>query len=149
MSRSPLCLASLAALALVAAPLGPVSAAPPAPAKAAPGKAAPAKGKGKKSGASGPKSSALSAALSDKGAAIQKCAMEHAMEKGANRCTVDVRVTINRTGGVVDRQIEVTPDCVNTAAVKTCVEELVNTAKFPAVSTPLATAQQSWTIAAQ
>jgi hypothetical protein len=149
MSRSSLCLASLAALALVAAPLVSVSAAPPAGAKAAPAKGAPAKGKGKKPGPAGPKNSALSAALSDKGAAIQKCAIEHAMEKGANKCTIDVRVTINRTGGVVDRQIDVSADGGDGAAVKSCVEALVNTAKFPAVSTPLATAQQSWTIAAQ
>ncbi|MBL9006108.1 MAG: hypothetical protein JNJ46_17780 [Myxococcales bacterium] len=149
-----LCLASLTALMLALAPYSSVSAAPPdaakpAPGKAAPGKAAPAKGKGKKAAASGPKNSALSAALSDKGTAIQKCAIEHAMERGANKCSIDVRVTINRTGGVVDRQIDVTADGGDSAAVKSCVETLVNTAKFPAVPTPLATAQQNWTVVAQ
>lgn len=148
MSRSPRILASVCALALGMAPLGWVSAAPPAPAKAASTKTPPGKSKAKK-GAVGSKNSALSAALSDKGADIQKCAIDHAMEQGASTCSVDVRVTINRMGSVVDRQIDVSADKGDTAAVKTCVEALVNSAKFPAVNTPLATAQQSWKVVAQ
>lgn len=138
-SLSRLCARTALALLLVT----------PIVALAAPPKAAPAKGKGKK--VAGPKNSALSAALSDKGAGIQKCAIEHAMEKGASKVTVDVHVTINRAGAVIDRQIEISGDAndANKAKVKDCVEALVNTAKFPTVTTPLATAQQSWTIAAQ
>ena len=148
MSRSPRFFASVCALALGMSPLGWVSAAPPVPGKAASAKAPAGKTKAKK-GAAGSKNSALSAALSDKGTAIQKCAIDHAMEQGASSCTVDVRVTINRMGNVVDRQIEISADKGDTAAVKTCVEDLVNSAKFPQVNTPLATAQQSWKVVAQ
>lgn len=151
MSRPSILLASCAVLSLSVALPAIATAAPPAaaPAKAAPAKAASGKGKGKKAGPAGPKNPALSAALNDKGTAIQKCVIDNAMERGANQCTVDVRVTINRTGGVVDRQIEVTADGGDKDAVRTCVEQLVNSAKFPSVSTPLATAQQSWTVKAQ
>jgi hypothetical protein len=138
-SLSRLCVRAALALLLLTPTLA--GAAPPA-------KSAPSKGKGKK-GPSGPKNSALSNALSDKGSGIQKCAIDFALEKGANKVTVDVHVTINRTGAVVDRTIEVTADTGDTTKVKECVETLVNAAKFPAVPTPLATAQQSWTIAAQ
>lgn len=150
-SLSRLCVRAALACVLVSpvvALAGPEAPAKPAAAKPAAAKPAPAKGKGKK-GPSGPKNSALSNALNDKGGAIQKCVIEHAMERGANKCTVDVHVTINRTGAVVDRTIEVTADGGDNAKVKECVETLVNSAKFPTVPTPLATAQQSWTIAAQ
>ena len=53
------------------------------------------------------------------------------------------------TGGVVDTQITANVDGSNNDAVKDCVEKLVRTAKFPAVPTPLATSERSWTVASQ
>lgn len=144
-SLSRVCTGAALALLLLA-PAVAISGPPPAKAPAA--KAPAAKGKGKK-GPSGPKNSALSNALNDKGQAIQKCIIDHAMEKGANKVTADVHVTINRTGAVVDQTIEVTGDGGDKTQVKECVEALVKSAKFPSVPTPLATAQQSWTVAAQ
>lgn len=110
----------------------------------------PAKGKPKKPPVSGPKSSALSAALNDKGPQIQQCAIEHAMNQGANKVDIDVRVTINKQGAVVDTQITTAvAGSGDNDKVKACVESVVRTAKFPAVATPLATAERTWTVAAE
>lgn len=116
--------------------------APPAPAKAA-------ATKGKKALPPKQKNAVLSAALNDKGPQIQQCAIEHALEKGAKKVDIDVRVTINKQGGVVDTQITANVSGGDNDKVKSCVEEAIKTAKFPPVSTPLATAERTWTIAAQ
>lgn len=112
--------------------------------------AAPAKGKGKgKKPVIGAKNSALSNALNDKGAQVQKCAAEHALDKGAKKAEMTVRVTINKGGEVVDTHIEVKVDGGDKDKVEECVEKFVRSAKFPAVPTPLATAERSWTVAVQ
>lgn len=106
---------------------------------------APAKGKKPPKG----QSSALSNALNEKGGQVQQCAIDNALEKGAKKVDVDVRVTINKQGGVVDTKIDVKVEGGDGAKVKECVEKVVRTAKFPAVATPLATAERHWTTVAQ
>lgn len=127
----------------VVAPVEPVAPAKPAPAAPAP---APAGGKKLSPGV---KNSSLSAALSEKGPAVQQCAIEHAMDKGAKRVTISVRVTINNKGAVVDSHITANVTDGDSSKVKDCVEAVVRSARFPAISTPLATDERSWTVAAE
>lgn len=117
---------------------------PVAPVKPAP---TPAPTQGKK--LSGVKNSTLSNALADKGAAVQQCAAEHALDKGAKKVTVSVRVTINNFGKVVDSHVTANVTDGDNSKVKECVEGVIRSAKFPAVSTPLATDERSWTVAAE
>jgi hypothetical protein len=121
------------------------AAAPGFTALAAPAKA---RAKGKKAPPK-TKNSALSAALDEKGAAIKQCAIDHALEKGAQKVDVDVRVTINKQGAVVDKQVTVKVAGGDDSKVKACVENAVQSAKFPQVPTPLATAERTWSVAAQ
>lgn len=116
----------------------------PVPAVAAPGPI-----KGKKPPPTGAKNSTLSNALLEKGAAVQQCAVEHAMDKGAKKVVVSVRVTINSKGEVIDRRVTANVTDGDDSKVKECVEAVVRTAKFPAIPTPLATDERSWTIAAE
>lgn len=127
----------------------PALAAPGAP--GAPGKAAPAKGaaaKGKKP-PTRPTGGPVAAALKDKAAQIQECAVANALDRGAKKVEIHVRVTINSTGAVIDSQVDITADGGDSAQVKSCVETALRSAKFPPVKTPLATAEQTWTLAAQ
>lgn len=119
--------------------------APVVPVKPAP---TPAPAQGKKLTGGG-KNSSLSNALLEKGPAVQQCAVEHAMDKGAKKATVSVRVTINNRGEVVDSQINATVTDGDNSKVKACVESVVRSAKFPAIPTPMATDERSWTIAAE
>lgn len=116
-----------------------------------PAEAAPAKAKGSAKGKKAPKtsSSPLSNALNEKGGQIQQCAIDHALEKGAKKVDVNVRVTINKQGSVVDTKLDVNVEGGDGAKVKACIDGVVRTAKFPPVSTPLATAERRWTMAAQ
>ncbi|MFO0579388.1 MAG: serine/threonine-protein kinase [Polyangia bacterium] len=143
-------LAKLAAAAAEAAPKPAPDAASAAPvaAPSPPTAAASAQARGKKPPA-GAKNTTLSNALRDKGAAVQQCAIEHALEKGAKKVVVTVRVTINNKGDVVDRLVTASVTDGDDSKVKECVEGVVRSAKFPAVPTPLATDERSWTIAAQ
>lgn len=140
-------LAKLAAAAAEAAPKsGPPATAEAVAAKTAP--AAPGPARGKKP-PPGPKNSTLSNALLEKGPAVQQCAVEHAMEKGAKKVVISVRVTINSKGEVVDRRVSANVTDGDDSKVKECVEAVVRSAKFPPVPTPLATDERSWTIAAE
>jgi hypothetical protein len=140
-------LAKLAAAAAEAAAKNVPDAAPPAP--VAPAKpAAPASTAGKKPVLTGAKNALLSKALLDKGAAVQQCAIEHAMDKGAKKVVVSVRVTINNTGKVVDSRVTANVTDGPDSEVKACVESLVRTARFPPIPTPMATDERSWTVAA-
>ncbi len=121
----------------------------PVAAKVAPTTAAPALAKGKKPPLTGGKNSTLSNALMEKGPAVQQCAVEHAMEKGAKKVVVSVRVTINNKGEVIDRRINANVTDGDDTKVKACVEAVVRTAKFPPIPTPMATDERSWTIAAE
>lgn len=142
-------LAKLAAAAAEAAPKpAPAPAEPAAPAKAAP-TAAGAAAKGKKTPLIGAKNSSLSGALAEKGPAVQQCAIEHAMEKGAKKVVVSVRVTINNRGEVIDSRVNANVTDGDDSKVKACVESVVRSAKFPAIPTPMATDERSWTIAAE
>ena len=143
-------LAKLAAAEAAAAAKAAPEPASPAPvvAPSAPAAAASAQAKGKKPPA-GAKNTTLSNALRDKGAAVQQCAIEHALEKGAKKVVVSVRVTINNKGDVVDRLVTASVTDGDDSKVKECVEGVVRSAKFPPVPTPLATDERSWTIAAQ
>lgn len=142
--------AKLATAAAEAAPKSGPDAASAAPVAAKPVvAAAPGLGKGKKPPPTGAKSSTLSGALLEKGAAVQQCAVEHAMEKGAKKVVISVRVTINSKGEVVDRRVTANVTDGDGSKVKECVEAVVRTAKFPAIPTPLATDERSWTIAAE
>ena len=142
--------AKLAAASAEAAERAPETAIaePVAPAKPAPAVAAPAPSKGTKLGA-GAKHSTLSNALLEKGPAVQQCAVEHAMEKGAKKAVVSVRVTINNKGEVVDSRVTANVTDGDGSRVKSCVESVVRSARFPAVPTPLATDERSWTVAAE
>ena len=145
-----LCL-SAPALSAPAAPGAPAAPAAAAPAKAAPAKGAPAKGaaaKGKKPPVR-PTSGPVAAALKDKAPQIQECAIANALDKGAKKVEIHVRVTINNTGAVIDSQVDITADGGDSAQIKSCVETALRSAKFPPVKTPLATAEQTWTLAAQ
>jgi hypothetical protein len=130
--------------ALDAALAEPVAAAPVAP--AAP---APAAKVAKKPSLGGGKSSTLSNALLDKGPAVQQCAVEHALEKGAKKVVASVRVTINSKGEVIDSTVTANVTDGDGSKVKACVEGVVRSAKFPPVPTPLATDERSWTVQAQ
>lgn len=142
--------AKLAAAAAQAAPKTVPDAANAGPAASAkPIAAAPGLLKGKKPPPTGAKNSTLSGALLEKGAAVQQCAVEHAMEKGAKKVVISVRVTINSKGDVVDRRVTANVTDGDGSKVKECVEAVVRTAKFPAIPTPLATDERSWTIAAE
>lgn len=118
--------------------------APAAPAKPAAPAPGPAQGKKPPAGA---KNSTLSNALREKGPAVQQCAVEHAMEKGAKKVVVSVRVTINNRGEVVDSRVTANVTDGDDSKVRACVEAVVRSAKFPALPTPLATDERSWTIA--
>ena len=121
----------------------------------------PATAKGKKGIAPGPKDPKLSAALQEKGQAVQQCMIDNAMERGAAKVDVDVRVTIESTGAVADSQVTVKVQWGDDAKLgeperkdaqakaQECVEQLVNATKFPTVKTRLATAERTWTVAAQ
>jgi len=144
-------IAKLAAAAAEAASVkGPDTAnvEPAASAPAAPKAAAPASTAGKKP-LTGAKHSTLSTALLEKGPAVQQCAVEHALEKGAKKAVVSVRVTINNKGEVVDSRVTANVTDGDDSKVKACVEAAVRSAKFPAVPTPLATDERSWTVAAE
>jgi hypothetical protein len=148
-----LCLSAPALSAPAAPAADPVKGAPAkgAPAKGAPAKGAPAKGapaKGKKPPAR-PTSWPVAAALKDKAPQIQECAVTNALDKGAKKVEIHVRVTINNTGTVIDSQVDITADGGDSAQAKSCVETALRGAKFPPVKTPLATAEQTWTLAAQ
>lgn len=97
----------------------------------------------------GVKNPTLSNALAEKGPAVQQCAIEHAMDKGAKKVSVSVRVTINNKGQVVDSHITANVVDGDSGKVKDCVEAVVRSARFPAISTPLATDERSWTVAAE
>ena len=124
----------------------PPEAPPPPVAPVAPVKPAAPSGPVKKVTA---KNSALSNALLEKGPAVNQCAVEHGMDKGAKRVTVSVRVTINNTGHVMDSQITANVVDGDSSKVKSCVEAVVRTAKFPSIPTPMATEERSWTVAAE
>ncbi len=146
-------LSKLAAAAADAAAKSATAAANPEPAaaqaaQAAPTAAALSAAKGKKP-PTGAKNSGLSTALSEKGAAVQHCAVEHALEKGAKKVVVSVRVTINSKGEVVDSRVSANVTDGDGSKVKSCVEAAVRSAKFPAIPTPMATDERSWTIAAE
>ena len=141
------CDAALAKLT-AAPPKNPADAASAEPVAAkAPTAAASAQAKGKKPPPTGAKNSTLSSALLDKGPAVQQCAIEHAMDKGAKKVVVSVRVTINSKGDVVDRRVTANVTDGDGSKVKECVEAVVRSAKFPAIPAPLATDERSWTIA--
>ena len=80
---------------------------------------------------------------------MQQCAVEHAMDKGAKKVVVSVRVTINNKGEVVDSRINANVTDGDDSKVKECVAAVVRSAKFPAIPTPMATDERSWTIAAE
>ena len=87
--------------------------------------------------------------------------IDNAMERGAAKVDVDVRVTIESTGAVADSQVTVKVQWGDDAKLgeperkdaqakaQECVEQLVNATKFPTVKTRLATAERTWTVAAQ
>lgn len=143
-------LSKLAAAAAEATAKSATAAANPEPATAlaAPTAAALSAAKGNKP-PTGAKNSGLSTALSEKGAAVQHCAIEHALEKGAKKVVVSVRVTINSKGEVVDSRVSANVTDGDGSKVKSCVEAAVRSAKFPAIPTPMATDERSWTIAAE
>lgn len=115
------------------------------------GLAAPAKGKGKgKKAVVGSKNSALANALNDRGNQVQQCAVENGLEKGAKKADIAVRVTINNKGEVVDNHITVNLDGGgDSKKIEECVDKLVRSAKFPTITTPMATAERSWSVAQQ
>jgi hypothetical protein len=110
--------------------------------------AAPAKG-GKKKAPPKTSTSPISAVLREKAPQVQECVIGNALDKGAKKVDIRVKVTINKAGAVVNTEIEVTSDGGDKDKTKTCVESLVRAATWPAISTPLATAEQSWTLTAQ
>lgn len=145
-------IAKLAAAAAEATPeKGPDAAIaePVAAAKVAPTPATPAPTIGKKPSPTGAKNSTLSNALLEKGAAVQQCAIEHALEKGAKKVVASVRVTINNKGEVIDSRVIADVTDGDGSKVKACVEGVVRSARFPAIPTPMATDERSWTIAAE
>lgn len=127
----------------------PASAQPPAPVTPAPAAAAPAPTRTKKPPPVGAGNSTLAGALREKGPAVQQCAIQHAMDKGAKKVVVSVRVTINNRGEVVDSRVTASVTDGDDSKVKACVESVVRSARFPAIPTPLATDERSWTIAAE
>lgn len=142
--------AALAKLAAAAAvpEKSPEPASPPPAAPATPAPAA-APARVKKLPPTGAGSSTLAGALREKGPAVQQCAIQHAMEKGAKKVVVSVRVTINNKGEVVDSRVTASVTDGDDSKVKACVESVVRSARFPAIPTPLATDERSWTIAAE
>ena len=141
--------AKLAAAVAAAAPKpgpDPATAAPVAAKPAPTGAAGPPKGKKPPTGA---KNSTLSNALQEKGPAVQQCAIEHAMEKGAKKVVVSVRVTINNKGEVIDSRVTANVTGGDDSKVKECVTAVLRSVKFPPIPTPMATDERSWTIAAE
>lgn len=110
--------------------------------------AAPAKG-GKKKPPPKSNTSPLAMVLKAKAPQIQECVISNALDKGAKKVDIHVRVTINKQGGVENTEIELTADGGDKDKTKACVEGVVRSATFPAISTPLATAEQSWSLSAQ
>lgn len=142
-------LAKLAAAAAEAAAKSAADAAAAEPVVAAKPAPAPASTGGKKPSGTGGKNTTLSNALRDKGPAVQQCAVEYGMEKGAKKVVVSVRVTINNTGAVVDSHVTANVTDGDDSKVRACVEQVVRSAKFPPVPTPLATDERSWTVAVE
>lgn len=110
--------------------------------------AAPAKG-GKKKPPPKSDKSPLAMALSSKAPQIQECVIANALDKGAKTVDIKVRVTVNKEGGVVNTEIQLTADGGDQAKTKSCVEDVVRTATFPPIKTQLGVAEQSWTLSAQ
>ena len=89
----------------------------------------------------------LSALLQDQGSAVQDCAGKSALDKGANRVAIVIRVTINNRGQLVDLRTTVTTDKAEFGPpVKECVESLIRAIKFPASDAPLITIDRNWTV---
>lgn len=104
-----------------------------------------AKGKSKK-----PKTSAAAAdmarRLEEQGQGVMRCAVTHALDKGAKQVDVEAKVTINNRGQVIDVKTKVVVDRVDNPAVRGCVDELIRAIKFPASDAPLTTLIRDWSI---
>jgi hypothetical protein len=110
--------------------------------------AAPVKG-GKKKPPPKSNTSPLAMALKSKAPQIQECVISNALDKGAKKVDIHVRVTVNKQGGVENTEIELTTDGGDKDKTKACGDGVVRGTTFPPVSTQLAVAEQSWTLAAQ
>jgi hypothetical protein len=103
--------------------------------------------KGKKAKPATP-SQQMAALLMEKTDAVQDCAGKNALDKGANRVSIDAKVTVNNRGQVIDIKTQVTIDKGDSTPVRECVETLIKNIKFPSGEAPLVTVERNWTIAA-
>jgi hypothetical protein len=132
-------------LALAAAPAPPAS---PATAAKKPADGASKKAKKPKKAKPGTPSQVMSGLLLEKSEAVQDCAAKNGLDKGANRVSIDTKVTVNNRGQVIDIKTQVTIDKGDSTPVRECVETLIKNIKFPAGEAPLVTVERNWTVAA-
>lgn len=113
----------------------------------------PAKGKGKGKGkGKKPKGTAatLSQMLTDKSSLVQDCAVQHGLDKGADRVDVSTKVTINNRGQVISINTNVHLDKGDGGPkVKDCVDSLIRAISFPPSEAPLITIDRNWTVASK
>lgn len=79
---------------------------------------------------------------------IQRCAIDHALAKGASRADIVTMVTINSRGQVVDSRVTVNITGGDGEQVRTCVEGVLRGIKFPSFDAPLIHIERTWTVSA-
>lgn len=95
-----------------------------------------------------PPQAILSGTLNEKRDDIQRCAIVHALNQGADKVEVLTKVTINSRGQVVNSQVQVTVQGSDGEMVKSCVDQVVRSIKFPQIDAPLIHIERSWTVSA-
>lgn len=115
-----------------------------AKAPAATGKPVAKKSKGKAKG--GGTAAELTQMLITKGPAVQDCAVNHGLDKGANSVAIVTKVTINGRGQVINIQTSVNVDKGEGDKVRDCVNELIKSIRFPESAAPMITIERNWTI---
>jgi hypothetical protein len=142
------------ALALIAPGLmvtATTAAAADAPAAAPAKPKAPGKPKSKSKGKRQKGTAAtLSQMLTDKSSLVQDCAVQHGLDKGADRVDVATKVTINNRGQVISINTNVHLDKGDGGPkVKDCVDTLIRAISFPPSEAPLITIDRNWTVASK
>lgn len=95
-----------------------------------------------------PPQAVLSGTLNEKRDDIQRCAIDNALNQGADKVEILTRVTINNKGQAVNSQVVVTVHGTGGDQVKGCVERVLRSIKFPKIDAPLIHIERTWTIAA-
>ncbi len=121
--------------------------APPPTTKAPAATGKPAAKKPKSKAKAGGTAAELTQMLQAKGSAVQDCAVNHGLDKGASKVAIVTKVTINGRGQVINIQTTVNLDKGSEGdKVRDCVNELIKSIRFPESAAPMITIERNWTI---